>query len=149
MKRAAQATRPLRSQAPSATYIVRFTKRNQKRPWASHKLLAGRIPRVARLLALAQRIDGMIRSGELRDWAEAAKLVGVTRARMTQIANLLLLAPEIQEAVLGAPRVVKGSDPITERQLREIVSEVDWSEQRIKGEARNIAPHPPSGSGDS
>ena len=106
---------------------------------------AGRIPRVTRLLALAHRIEGMIRSGEIRDWAEAARLVGVTRARMTQIANLLLLAPEIQEAILDVPRVVKGSDQITERQLRETVSQVDWSEQRIRWKTLDIAPHPPSG----
>src|SRR5436309_368869 len=60
----------------------------------------GRVPRVTRLLALAHKIDGQIRSGEIRNWAEAARLVGVTRARMTQIAKLLLLAPKIQESIL-------------------------------------------------
>ena len=147
MKRAAHATRPLCSRAPSATYAIRFPKCQRRRSTAAKEPTAARIPRVTRLLALAHRIDGMIRSGELRDWAEAARLAGVTRARMTQIANLLQLAPDIQEAVLDVPRVVKGSDPITERQLREIVGEVDWSEQRIKGKARNIAPHSPSGVG--
>ena len=147
MKRAAQATRPLCSRVPSATYAVRFPKCQRRRSAAANAPTAGRIPRVTRLLALAYRIDAMTRSGELRDWAEAAKVVGVTRARMTQMANLLLLAPDIQEAILDVPRVVKGSDPITERQLREIVSKVDWSEQSIKREALDIAPRPPSGGG--
>ncbi len=142
MKRAGQATRPLSSWAPRATYAVRFTKCKQKRSRASQKLLAGRIPRVTRLLALAHRIDAMIRSGEIRDLADAARLVGVIRARMTQIANLLLLAPEVQEAILDVPCVVKGSDPITERQLREIVSEVDWSKQRISWAAAEMASRP-------
>ena len=90
-------------------------------------------------MALAHRIDGMIRSGRIRDWAEASRLLQVTRARATQIANLLLLAPEIQEAILNMPSVVKGSDPITERQLRDIVSEVDWSVQHTEWKALDIA----------
>src|SRR5436309_11345080 len=78
----------------------------------------GRVPRVTRLLALAHRIDGMIRSGEIKHWAEAARLIGVTRARMTQIANLMLLAPEIQEAVLDSALFRDGDDQIREFQVR-------------------------------
>ncbi len=89
-----------------------------------------RVPRVARLLALAHRIDGMIRSGELRDWAEAARLTGVTRARMTQIANLLLLAPEIQGDILEMVLVVEGRDPVNEHRLRQIVCRGTWVEQQ-------------------
>jgi hypothetical protein len=66
----------------------------------------------------------MIRAGEIRDWAEASRLVGVTRARMTQIANLLLLAPEIQEALLG------GHGQVTERDLRRVLRHSDWELQR-------------------
>jgi len=76
---------------------------------------------VTRLLALAHKIDEMIRSGELRDLAHAAKVCAVTRARMTQISNLLLLAPGVQEEILDLPPVTRGRDPITERSLREIV----------------------------
>ena len=91
----------------------------------------GRVPRVARLLALAHKIDGMIRSGELRDLAHAAKVVGVTRARMSQLMGLTLLAPQIQEAILDLPPVTKGRDPITERNLREIVAEPVWERQAV------------------
>ena len=72
----------------------------------------------------------MIRSGEIRDWAEAARLVGVTRARMTQIANLLMLTPEIQENILDLPPVPEGHDQMTERQLRLIVAMAEWEKQR-------------------
>ncbi len=92
--------------------------------------LAGRVPRVTRLLALAHRFDGLIRSGKIRGWAEAARLAGVTRARMTQIAKLLLLAPPIQEAILSLPVVSEGDDPCTERDLRQVVARVDWTEQK-------------------
>ena len=89
----------------------------------------GRVPRVARLLALAHRIDSMVRGGEIADYAEAARRLGLTRARVTQITNLLLLAPEVQEAVLGMPEVASGRDPITERQLRPVASEPNWNNQ--------------------
>jgi hypothetical protein len=88
-----------------------------------------RLPRVTRLLALAHRIDRMIRVGDIRDWAEAARLVGVTRARMTQIANLTLLSPSIQAALLDL-EVARGStDPLTERALRTVVNQPVWDIQ--------------------
>jgi len=113
----------------TATHRVKFrkfSKRDQCRP--SEKLVA-RIPRVARLLALAHKIDGMIRAGELKNWAEAARLIGVTRARMTQIANLLLLAPGIQHAILDHTSMVRHEAPICERHLRAAMSQPDWQEQ--------------------
>lgn len=89
----------------------------------------GRIPRVARLLALAHHIDVMIATGEIRDWAGAARLCEVTRARMTQVAALLLLAPEIQEEILALPPVTEGREAITERSLRPLTAEVSWNRQ--------------------
>ncbi len=89
----------------------------------------GRVPGVARLLALAHRIDSMIRNGELDDLAEAARRLNLTRARVTQITNLLLLAPEIQEAILNLPLVTDERDSVTERQLRPIAAEPDWNKQ--------------------
>jgi len=84
---------------------------------------------VVRLLASAHRIDSMIRNGELDDLAEAARRQNLTRARVTQITNLLLLAPRIHEAILGLPLAANGADPITERKLRPIVAEPDWKRQ--------------------
>ena len=88
-----------------------------------------RVPRVVRLLALAYKIDGMICDGELDDLAEAARRLNLTRARVTQITNLLLLAPKIQEAILDMPLVADRHDPFTERQLRPITAEPDWNKQ--------------------
>lgn len=84
------------------------------------------IPRISRLMALAIRLERLIRSGTIRDYAELSRRGGVTRARMTQIAKLLNLAPDIQEQILFlAP--TKG---INERNLRPIVRQIDWDEQR-------------------
>ena len=89
----------------------------------------GRVPRIARLLALAHTIDQMVRDGELRDLADAARILGMTRARVSQISNLLLLAPSIQDSLLNMPRVTSGRDSITERQLRPIAAEPVWRRQ--------------------
>jgi len=104
---------------------VEFHTKRAPRPTVAPK---GRVPRVARLLALAHRIDGMVRDGETRDLAEAARRLGLTRARMTQVMNLLLLAPAIQEETLALPRTT-GRDPISERRLRPIVAEAVWNDQ--------------------
>lgn len=90
---------------------------------------AGSVPRVSRLMALAIRFDDLIRSGTITDQADLARLGHVSRARITQVMNLLHLAPTIQEEVLYLPRVTAGRDPISERHLRTIVAEVDWARQ--------------------
>lgn len=90
-----------------------------------------RLPRIAKLMALAIRYEGFVRDGVVADYAELARLGHVTRARMSQITSLLLLAPEIQEALLFLPRVTSGKDPLTERELRPIVATPDWRKQRV------------------
>ena len=90
----------------------------------------GRIPRVARFMALAIRFDQLLRDGQVADYAELARLAHVTRARMTQIMNLLMLAPDIQEAILFLPRVERGHDPIHLGQLQPIALVPDWRKQR-------------------
>ncbi len=89
----------------------------------------GRVPRVARLMALAIRFQDMIDRGEVRDYAELARLGYVSRARVTQIMNLLNLAPDIQEKILFLPPAF-GRGPLTERHLRRLDSVIDWGEQR-------------------
>lgn len=91
---------------------------------------SGRVPLVSRLMALAIRFDGLIRDGTVADQAELARLGHVTRARLTQIMNLLHLAPDIQEALLFLPRVERGPDQVHERQIRPIVAVSDWRKQR-------------------
>jgi hypothetical protein len=90
----------------------------------------GCIPKVARLMALAVKVDGMLARGEVKDSAELARLGHVSRARVTQIMNLLNLAPDLQEAILFLPRVDCGRDPLKEWQVRPVAAEVLWAEQR-------------------
>jgi hypothetical protein len=90
----------------------------------------GRVPRVARLMALALRFDGLVRGGAVRDYAELARLGHVTRARVSQIMNLLNLAPDLQEALLFLPRTERGRAPLILAQLQPIASTPDWKRQR-------------------
>jgi hypothetical protein len=105
-------------------------------PTVPPALLVGRVPRVARLLALAHRFERLIRDREVRDYADLARLGHVTRARLSQVMNFLNLAPDIQEAILFLPPVTKGQDPIYERQLRPIMAVLDWKKQRRMCERR-------------
>ena len=87
------------------------------------------IPRITRLMALAIKFQDMVNRGEVRDYADLARLGYVTRARITQIMNLLLLAPDIQEEIVGLGGAAKETIP-TERHVRSAVKFVLWDRQR-------------------
>ena len=90
----------------------------------------GRVPRLARLMALAIRFEGLLSQGEVRDYADLARLGHVTRARVTQIMNLLNLSPDVQEEILFLPPIKAGRDQIKEWQVRPIAAEPCWRTQR-------------------
>jgi hypothetical protein len=89
-----------------------------------------RLPRLARLMALAIKFQDMVDRGEVRDYADLARLGYVSRARITQIMNLLHLAPDIQEQLLSLAHNPAAAQPIVERHIRRVASAVDWCEQR-------------------
>ena len=90
----------------------------------------GNIPRVAKLLALAIRFEKLVKRGDIQDYADLARLGYVTRARITQIMNLLNLAPDIQEDILFLPNTTKGRDPILEKDMRPVAAVPHWNRQR-------------------
>jgi len=108
----------------------RHTRKELREGGATLSAPAGRVPRVSRLMALAIKFDQLIRDGVVSDQAELARLGHVTRARLTQIMNLLSLAPDIQEQILFLPATERGRDAVTEKQLRPIAAETDWRMQR-------------------
>jgi site-specific DNA recombinase len=81
--------------------------------------------RISQLMALAIRFETLLEEGTVRDFNVLAELGGVTRTRITQIMNLRNLAPAIQEKLL----FITGADHITERELREVAQQPDWSKQ--------------------
>lgn len=90
----------------------------------------GRVPRIARLMALAIRFERLLREGVVASYTELAALGHVTRPRISQIMNLLYLAPDIQEEILFLPRTEHGRDPIILGQLQPIAAVLDWRKQR-------------------
>lgn len=100
----------------------------------------GRVPRVARWMALAIRFEQLLREGKVVSYAELARLGHVTHARISQIMNLLYLAPDIQEAILFLPRTQRGRDPIILRDVRPIAAVLDWRKQRLLwGKRKKVA----------
>jgi hypothetical protein len=91
----------------------------------------GRLPRITRYMALAIYYEDLIRQGHVYDYAEIATLGHVTRARVTQIMNLRLLAKDIQEQLLTMPRLLNGRDTLCLRSLQTLSVEPCWKKQRI------------------
>jgi hypothetical protein len=85
-----------------------------------------RTPRIARLMALAIKFQDMVDRREVRDYADIARLGYVTRARVTQIMNLLLLSPDIQEMLIFSAC----ETTLSERQIRTAVKQIHWAAQR-------------------
>lgn len=90
---------------------------------------AGRVARAAYALALAHAFEDRLARGLAGDLADLARQTGLSRARITQLCDLLLLAPDLQEEVLFRFEE-PGERPLTERGLRSLVRVLDWAEQR-------------------
>ena len=90
----------------------------------------GGVPRVARLMALALRFETLIGEGRVADYSDLARLGHVSRARLTQIMNLLLLAPDLQEEILFLAPRRRGRDPIRLARLQPIALTWNWTKQR-------------------
>ena len=117
------------SETQQITYRVNFgagSKARNQNLDATTNATAAAVPRLARLLALAIRLEGRVRQEAVRNYAEVARRGRVTRARMTQIMQLCNLAPDIQEQILFLPPGAK----LNERNLRPISRVIDWDEQR-------------------
>lgn len=92
----------------------------------------GRLPRVTQVLALAIYFQDMIQRREARDYADLARLGCLTRERMSQIMELVWLAPDIQQEILHLAPVAGGRYPISECAVRKIASLLAWSGQRAE-----------------
>jgi hypothetical protein len=110
------------------------------RAWRKHQQAERRAPtrrypaRIARQLALAHALRRRLERGEFGDFADMARQLGFTRARVTQLMDLLLLTPEVQEEILFL-ELPPGAQPVSERGLREaLLGTIDWQEQRRRWE---------------
>jgi DNA invertase Pin-like site-specific DNA recombinase len=101
------------------------------------------VQRISGLLALALKMEQMIQEGTVKNYSELAHLGRVSAARITQVMNLLYLAPDIQEEILvgNAPE-----NRLRESAIRKLSGIVLWSEQRDRWHyflaAASIQKHP-------
>jgi DNA invertase Pin-like site-specific DNA recombinase len=93
-----------------------------------------RLPRITRLLALAVKFEALIQRGVIKDYAELARLGQISRARVTQIMNLLNLSPYIQEQILFWAQDPLDRHSIRETTVRALSSELSWIRQRKRWE---------------
>lgn len=77
----------------------------------------------ALMLALAHALDDWIEDGRLECASDAARRMGLTRARVSQLMRLLDLSPQLQEQVLLDERGRRA------RALRPVARHVSWADQ--------------------
>ena len=106
--------------------------RLQSGPAAGQKASSQRVPRIARLMALALKFEQMIREGVVHNYAVLAAIGQVSRSRLTQVMNLLNLAPDIQEQILFLTWETAEQRGIHERSVRQLSSQLSWAEQRAR-----------------
>jgi hypothetical protein len=106
------------------------TEREMEPPRARAESSPNGVPRITRLLALAVKFDGLLNQGVVQNYAELARFGRVSRARITQIMNLLSLAPDIQQQILSWSGEPPGGQSVRETWIRALSAEVIWSRQR-------------------
>jgi hypothetical protein len=104
--------------------------REEELPMDVRRHTVGRLPRVAQVMALAIQFQDMIQRGESRDYADLARLGCLTRERMSQIMELIWLAPDIQQEILEFPPRSAARFPISEVAARRVAVRLEWTEQR-------------------
>jgi hypothetical protein len=111
-------TLPLRRGPRGKTFRVEPVLRQQLRP-----------PHTSRILALSHKLEDLLRSGVVKDYADLALLGHLSASRVSQIMLLLYLAPAIQEHVLFMDAAE--ARVITEEALRTIAREARWDRQTV------------------
>ena len=109
------ASRPPKRDSPERTVVSR----------------PGILPRITRALAMAIQFEEMIALGEARHYADLARLGCITRERISQIMELLWLAPDIQQEILELPATTTGRFPLSEAALRRVAANLDWVQQHV------------------
>lgn len=86
-------------------------------------------PRLSRLMALAVKLESLIKKGLVRDYADLARLGAVDRSLVSRVMNLRLLAPSIQMHLLELDSQENDSQSLFQKDLMPIARILDWSLQ--------------------
>ena len=79
----------------------------------------------AQYLAMAWRMEELIREGSLKDYREAGRWLGVSATRASMLSHMIFLSPQIQQAIL------LGETRVSEHLLRAICREPRWDRQTL------------------
>ncbi len=110
----------------TVTYKIKAKKQKpQKKPDAPPPEQPGTRPvsRAARMLALAHYVERLVEEGAVKSYADAARQLGVSRARISQILNLLNLPPRVQEGLL------LGDLHLSEQRIRRLAGRSEWERE--------------------
>jgi hypothetical protein len=86
-------------------------------------------------MALSIKLEQLMRDNPGLSYQELAVLGQVSATRLTQILNLLHLAPDLQERLLWLEPNGKGRERMHEAALRRISGVYDWRLQRLAFDA--------------
>jgi hypothetical protein len=111
----------------------------ERSPSAAPPSGSGRLPRVTQVMALAIHFQDMLQRGDARDYADLARLGCLTRERMSQIMELVWLAPDITQEILYLPPTPGGRYPISELAIRSVASHLSWVAQRTEWQQQKKA----------
>ena len=81
-------------------------------------------------IEVALKYKKLLDDRQARSKAEVAELLGVSRAKVTQMMHLLKLDTEIQDFILGLDETDERLKQLTERRLRELVKIKDRNMQK-------------------
>lgn len=84
-------------------------------------------------MATARWVESSLAGGSIRDMREAARHLGVSVARVSQLLDLLLLSPEIQQAVCDGEAVPAHFGA---HQVRRTMNNAEWAAQKSVWNAR-------------
>ncbi len=85
-------------------------------------------PRVRRNLILAHQLQHLMDTGRIKSMKQASEWLGLSEIRISQVLNILLLSPQLQEEILSLDNTLISQIP--EYKLRPILNEILWEKQR-------------------
>jgi hypothetical protein len=110
----------------------------------SGKIPIKKEPLLRQNLVLAYQIQELFEKEKAKKLGQVGQWLHMTHARISQIMNLLFLAPDIQEEILflDDEKVFQ----LTEHKIRKIPVEVKWTKQREMWNeiCKNVVNSPPS-----
>ena len=94
----------------------------------SGKIPIRKEPLLRQNLVLAYQIQELFEKEKAKNLGQVGQWLHMTHARISQIMNLLFLAPDIQEEILFSDEGKMLQ--LTEHKIRKIAMEVNWAKQR-------------------